>query len=94
MKSKDLHSKIEFTLNSLDGIKRAQANPYLYTRVMERLKYPAPGILKPMLVWQAAASMVIILGLNIAIGFYLFNNNNKVNQSTESGYFINHIYNY
>lgn len=94
MENKDLYNKIEQTLNSLNHIERAEANAFLFTRVMEKMKQPVPGILKPLAVWQIATSMIIILGLNIGIGFYAFNKKTTSSQSTESGYFTNHIYNY
>ena len=94
MENTDFHNKIESTLNSLDGMKRAEANPFMLTRIMEKMKQPAPGILKPMLIWQAASTMIIVLGLNIAVGLDMFNNKTMANQPTEGGYFTNHIYNY
>ena len=94
MENTDFQNKIESTLNSLDGVKRAEVNPFLFTRIIEKMKQPAPGILKPMLIWQAATTMIIVLGLNVAVGLYMFNNRTTANQPTESGYFTNHIYNY
>lgn len=94
MENKDLHSRIEQTLGSIDGIQRAEANPFLFTRVMEKMKQPAPGIFKPMVIWQFATSMVVVLGLNIAIGLYVFNQPTSNTQTSGSGYFDNHIYNY
>lgn len=35
---KRTNTEIEDILNSFDGIKRAEANPFLYTRVMARLQ--------------------------------------------------------
>src|SRR5438128_2450510 len=32
-----LNKKIEDTINSLEGIKQADANPFLYTKIQERL---------------------------------------------------------
>ena len=101
MENKDLHSKVEQTLNSLDHVERAFANPFLFTRVMEKMPdrsagrpQPALGKLKPIAIWQLAASMVIVLGLNITIGLYVFNKKTTISQTIESGYFTNHIYNY
>lgn len=36
----DWEQRAEEALTSLDGIKRATSNPYLYTRVMSRLQNP------------------------------------------------------
>lgn len=94
MEIKDLHSRVEQSLHSLNNIQRAEANPFLFTRVIEKMKQPAPGIFKPMVIWQFATSMIVVLGLNIAIGLYIFNQPTTSNQSTQTGYFDNHIYTY
>ena len=94
MKNQALIEKIEQTLHSLDKIKRAEANPYLFTRIMEGMKRPAKKILKPVLVWQVAASLVIILGLNIAVGIGSARKNTGQAQPAESTYFTNTIYSY
>ncbi len=94
MKSQDLHTKIEQTLQSIDHIERAAANPFLLTRVLEKMKKPVRIILRPKLIWQVAASLLLVLGLNIGIGWYSSNKKTNKVQSSENGYFTNHIYNY
>lgn len=94
MDTKDLNSRIEQTLAGLDGMKRAEANPFLFTRVMEQMKMPAPGIFKRVAIWQMASCMLFVLGLNLAIGFYVYNSNSGSEQPNESAYFNNHIYTY
>jgi len=37
---RDIEQRIEDTLNSLDGISRAEANPFIHTRIQARLKRP------------------------------------------------------
>lgn len=37
-KSQHIEQQVEKTLSSLDTIKRAEANPFLYTRIMARLR--------------------------------------------------------
>ena len=36
-KNKDIHKMIDEVLESLDGLQRAEPNPFLYTRVMARI---------------------------------------------------------
>ncbi len=36
----EMDRRVEETLNSLDGIRRAEANPFLYTRIRARLDKP------------------------------------------------------
>ncbi len=94
MENKDLERKIETALASLDHIQRAEANPFLFTQVMEKMTSPAPGILKPMVVWQLAASIILVVGLNLGLGFYSFQKNSSPQQPTENAYFNNHLYYY
>ncbi len=37
MDNNKIKISVEETLNSLEGLKRAEANPYLYTRITERI---------------------------------------------------------
>jgi hypothetical protein len=94
MQNQALIEKIDQTLHSLDEVKRAEANPYLFTRIMEGMKQPVKKILKPVLIWQVAASLVLILGLNIAIGIGSTRKNAGKSQPSESTYFTNTIYSY
>ena len=41
---RDIEQRIEDTLNSLDGISRAEANPFIYTRIQARLKRARTGV--------------------------------------------------
>jgi hypothetical protein len=90
----DFQTKIEETLNSLHGIQRAEANPFLLTRVLDKVQSGASGFVKPALIWQTAIVFIIILTLNIGIGMYSSNNTQKDHTSSEAGYFSNHQYNY
>jgi hypothetical protein len=86
--------RIEQTLNSLEGIQRAEANPFLLTRVLEKMKSATVEWVKPVWVWRVAASFVIILMMNIVIGWYTSSGTPPLNNASESGYFSNHMYNY
>lgn len=94
MKNQDFHTKIEETLNSLESIRRAEANPFLLTRVLEQMRCGAVELVKPSLIWQAALSFVLVIGINISIGMYSAKANSQTLGPAESGYFSNHQYNY
>lgn len=66
MTNRDQHI-LEDTLNSLRGIKRAEASPFLYGRIMERMKeqLPAPAYYSGKIVIQFALAMLLIASLNI-----------------------------
>jgi len=77
MKSKnELERKVQETLESLDGIHRAEPKPFFYTRLTARLQKDVPSvwesigalISKPAV---AIATLCIILALN---AFILFRN--------------------
>jgi hypothetical protein len=94
MDTNNLNTRIEETLASLDNIKRAEANPFLLTRIKERMNKPAPGVFKRITVWQMASCMLLVLGLNLAIGVYVYNSDSISEQPAESAYFNNHVYTY
>ena len=57
--------KIEETLSSLENIKRAESNPFLFTRIESRLQISKEVSLKPSLVWSMAACVLVVLSINI-----------------------------
>jgi hypothetical protein len=94
MKNKEFQKKIEETMSSLDGIKRAEANPFLYTRVIALSRQTNRLLIQPKVIWRVAASLFIIVALNISIGLYSRPQKVSSSPSTEDGYFTNHIYHY
>lgn len=72
---KQIQEQIEAALNSLEGVERAQARPFMFTRVMARLEREPAGwwdrlgifITRPAV---AIASVLLILLVN---GLVLFN---------------------
>lgn len=88
--------EIEKTLNSLSGIQRAEANPYLYGKVMARLQdkpKAAPAFFN--LRWQLA-TLVALVALN---AFTLLTYKNTQSETSSEGtfakeYFSSNSYNY
>ncbi|MFT3902467.1 MAG: hypothetical protein QM727_04810 [Niabella sp.] len=76
---------IERILNSLDGMSRAEANPFLYTRIMARMEKEEKNLwsrisdvlAKPMV---AIASLVVVLGINV----YFITNRSGQSISTDT----------
>ena len=71
-----IQQEIESTLDSLNGIKRAEANPFLFTRVKARLNRKAGGwertfsfISRPLV---ALAVLALVMAMN---GWSYFNTN-------------------
>jgi hypothetical protein len=88
MKQKsDIEKRVEQMLNSLDGIQRAEPQPWLFSRVKARLmrdEKTAWGAMSSFLARPAIAiaGLCIILTLN---GFLLFNQENKKSSSAILG---------
>ena len=80
MKQEDLNKKIDKTLDSLEGIQRAEPQPYFYTRLTGRLQrnektfWETTGafLAKPAV---AVASLCFIIVLN---GFILFRQDSEI----------------
>ncbi|HXP50148.1 MAG TPA: hypothetical protein VN922_09355 [Bacteroidia bacterium] len=57
---------IKETIESIDGISRANANPFLYDKIINRMNSKAgSNVLKPATIGWAMAFMVVLIGLNI-----------------------------
>ena len=67
-KRPDIGKKVEKTLESLDGMKRAEPQPFFYTRLIARLER------EPKNIWELAGSIlarpaVAIVGLCMILAF-------------------------
>ena len=94
MKNQDIHKKIENTLASIEGIKRAKANPFLLTRILEQLNQPKKIFVQPKIVRRIVVSFILILALNVGAGFISFKKTSNQNNNGTSTYFSNHVYQY
>ncbi len=66
MNKMKIDEQIDQTLNSLDGLQRAQANPFLYQRIRQRLSTVHPNNrMTPALAWRLAVACLLLLGLNV-----------------------------
>jgi hypothetical protein len=57
--------KIEQVLSSLDGLQRAEASPFLYTRLKGRLQ-KVNEFVPARIAWGIAAALGVVLLLNLA----------------------------
>lgn len=85
---------IQETLNSVDCIKRADANEDLYDKVMQRSQKREAKIMsiKPQLVWRVAASITLLIGLNVFT--LLSQHSQKENKNGESNTFATEYFSY
>ena len=74
-----IHSQVEKIMGSLDGIKSAEANPFLYTRVMQAIENKSTPV---------AGKLIIRLGFALliftAINVYTFIHIEKTNTESKS----------
>lgn len=62
-------NKTEEILSSLDGIQRAGADPYLYSKILNRLAEPDSNGKR--LAWSLAVALAVVLVLNLFTVFSL-----------------------
>jgi len=53
--------------NSLDGIRRAEASPYLTAKVLSRLQATAKQLTSPRWVYITASCLILLLALNLVL---------------------------
>lgn len=82
------NKKIDEVLNSLDGIKSAEANPFLYSRILNKIQTSAKEYTPAKIIWLAAASFLLLLFLNISAFRKAMNKGSSIYQSENaaSGY--------
>ena len=58
---------INEVMNSLDDVKSAEANPFLYNKILSKISKVTPETVSMKLVWLAAASIALLAILNFKI---------------------------
>ncbi len=73
---KNIGKLVQETMDSLNGIQRAAANPYLYTRVQQALRSSSSQSIwsKGIVLLSRPAFLVIVIGLLVAINVFVFTN--------------------
>lgn len=82
MKKEIIEHKIETTLQSLDNVQRAEASPFLYSKIMNKLynksateQTETRKFLR--LSWELAFAMILFIGLNIVTFVYFTHKNDQ-----------------
>jgi len=85
MKSREqIQNEVERTLESLDGLERAETTPFFYTRLMARLETAPVGVWNQ---WMAFIARPVV-SLSILFLFLLMNGYlliNKISEENEQG---------
>ena len=84
-----IQQEIEETLKSLDGVKRAEANPYLFTRIKARLEREEKGFWSRSLTFLsrpsvAVPAIVLTILINTAIFFEFKSEKVQIPQDEET----------
>jgi hypothetical protein len=83
---KNIEKLADDTLNSIDDVQRATANPYLYTRIRQRLQNRyKPSSYQKKLMPVLAVALVLFISLNIASYFRVNTNNATPTSKNGSG---------
>jgi len=63
------NKEVERTLNSLDGLTKAQPGAFFYDKVMMKLDNKEAKVvyLAPKLAWQVAAGLLLLVTLNVFV---------------------------
>jgi hypothetical protein len=64
MKPKNIDRNVEETLESLEGIQRAAASPFLFTRIEARLKETTARVPRSW-AWGFTSALLVIAALNL-----------------------------
>jgi hypothetical protein len=74
-------NQIQQTMESLDGMTQATANPFLFDKVMNRMRNAGQTqLVKPATLRMAFAVAVVIIGVNV-FSLLHFNSNSSARQS-------------
>jgi hypothetical protein len=65
---------IDETMEAFDGITRAEGDPFIHEKVMQRIHQNPPEIMRiqPALIWKIAAGIAVLVSINL---FTLFHRN-------------------
>jgi len=82
---KNIEQLVNETLNSLDGVERVEANPFLFTRIEQRLnnRYRTSASTKQRLMPVLAVALVLFISLNV-FSYFKVNNDNSSATSSKS----------
>jgi hypothetical protein len=85
----DIHKEVELTLNSLDGVERAETRPFFYARLTARLQQESEaGIWGKMilLLSRPAISLAILLTFLLINGYLLFSSLSSRQEAEQMDY--------
>ena len=88
MKSREhIQKEVDLTLESLEGLHRAETMPFFYTRLMARLEQPGSTIWNRWMAWLAkpAVSLGILFLFLVLNGYLLMNKYQQQDEQVTPG---------
>ena len=89
-------SLVKETLESIDGITSAKANPFLYDKILHRMQNPIQGrAFKPATVRLAITFVTVLIGLNVfSLLHYTKSTNEQVTGNPVSTEYFSYLNNF
>jgi hypothetical protein len=84
MKNDNTERRIEDALISLEGLQHAQANPFLYTKIEQRLRNKHEGVTSSNTFYRLAFALIIFIVLNV-FTYTKFHSVDATNGATKTG---------
>lgn len=81
---KNIEENIEATFNSIEALEPAKANPFLFTRIEQRMKNKMQLNTYGSLLYKLAVALIIFIAVNVYT-YSKFYNTNVVESSTGKG---------
>ncbi len=88
--------EVKQTLESIDGISPANANPFLYDKIMHRMQSAKQvSILRPVVIGWGTALIVLLVGINVfSLAHYSKKSQQVEARSAFSSEYFSYITNY
>jgi hypothetical protein len=84
MKNENIERRIEDTLNSLEGLQKAESNPFFYTKIEQRLRNTQQGLVSSTTFYRLAFALIILIVLNV-FTYTKFHSIDATNGATKTG---------
>lgn len=81
---KDIEERVEATLNSIEGLVGAEANPFLLTRIEQRLRNEEQVNVYGKWMFRMAMTLILFIGLNV-FSYSKFSNSTTATTTTGTG---------
>ena len=63
---KEVQSRVEEAMQSLDGLQRAEANPYLWSKIRHRFSSANNTLPQQQVAWRLVIALAIVMAVNVA----------------------------